>query len=322
LNQLIGGFVIEFSEAEGSWRPLPSWARFLVDLGFARVSDRSQTRRITVVSMPDASAAAGLISLGAMRKCLELGDANDLDNHFQRIVSLARRRSPGSVLHHASWPGTFVIDEVDGDGIVWVRQQNRKDRRHSVTRKSAPDWTFIGEAHVAIRCGGRVPNADMYEHLVENGGAIYPSNLAVTDSGICLAGGVGGGESTRRRFADVRLRYGEGDGASLSELLTVQDWLPDTISRVMYFNSRTKEFDRPASQPQLVVADGDKCFLSLLDMPKFADSDVIGVIHRTMERQHLEAIGIKLASLRQCYEPDVSPRTPRGIAITALKRTN
>jgi hypothetical protein len=104
-------------------------------------------------------------------------------------------------------------------------------------------------------------------------------------------------------------------------LLTVQDWLPDTISRVMYFNSRTKEFDRPASQPHLVVADGDACFLSLLGMQEFADSDVIGVIHRTMDRERLEAIGIKLASLRQWYEPDVAPKTPRGIAITVLKRT-
>lgn len=314
---------MEFSEANGPWRTMPSWATFLVELGFAWVTSGAQARRIAVVSMPSDSAAAGLISLGAMRKCLELGDSNDLDNHFRRIASLAQRKVPGVVMRHASMPGKFVIDEVDSDGRIWVRKQSTKGRpsyqRMTLSRSSALNWQFDGEAPVAILRGQQIPNADLYFHLVHNGGPIQPSNLSASDSGVCLAGSVSGGANTKNRFADIRLRHNGNEGG-LCELLTVQEWMPGTVSRIMFFNSRTEEFDRTTRQPQLVIADGDACFLRLLDMPEFEQSDVIGVIHRTMERERLEAVGNRLASLRQWYDLEDTVSTPRGIAITSLRR--
>lgn len=314
---------MEFSEANGPWRTVPSWATFLVELGFAWVTSGPQARRIAVISMPSDSAAAGLISLGAMRKCLELGESNDLDNHFRRIASLAQRKVPGVVMRHVSMPGKFVIDEVDIEGRIWVRKQSTQTRRSyeriTISRSSSLNWQFDGEAPVAILRGQQIPNADLYFHLVQNGGAIQPSNLSASDSGVCLAGSVSGGANTRNRLADIRLRH-DGSEAGLCELLTVQEWMPGTVSRIMFFNSRTEEFDRTTRQPQLVIADGDSCFLRLLDMPEFEHSDVIGVIHRTMERERLEAVGNRLASLRQWYDPDNAIATPRGIAITSLRR--
>jgi hypothetical protein len=314
---------MEFSEANGPWRSVPNWATFLVELGFALVTSGPKARRIAIVSMPSDSAAAGLISLGAMRKCLELGESNDLDNHFRRIISLAQRKVPGVVLRHASMPGKYVIDEIDTEGRIWVKKQSTQTRpsyqRITLSRSSSLNWQFDGEAPVAILRGEQIPNAELYFHLVQNGGAIQPSNLAASDSGVCLAGSVSGGANTRNRLADIRLRH-DGSEAGLCELLTVQEWMPGTVSRIMFFNSRTEEFDRTTRQPQLVIADGDACFLRLLDLPEFEQSDVIGVIHRTMERERLEAVGNRLASLRQWYDPDDAPPTPRGIAISAFRR--
>lgn len=314
---------MEFSEANGPWRNVPEWASFLIDLGFEWVKSRPQTRRIAVVSMPSDSAAAGLISLRAMRKCLELGDSNDLDNHFRRITTLAQRRVPGVVLRHATRSGKFVIDSVDTDGRIWVKKQPVGKRpsyqRFTVDRHSSLSWQFDGEAPVAVLPGRQIPNPAMYFHLVQNGGAIQQPNLSASDSGVCLAGSVSGCANTRNRLADIRLRH-DGSEAGLCELLTVQEWMPGTVSRIMFFNSRTEEFDRETGQPQLVIADGDACFLRLLDKPDFSHSDVIGVIHRTMERDRLEAVGTRLASLRQWYDVDTAPPTPRGIAITTLRR--
>src|SRR5215469_3084580 len=161
---------MEFSEANGPWRTVPSWATFLVELGFAWVTSGPQMRHIAVVSMPSDSAAAGLISLGAMRKCLELGESNDLDNHFRRIASLAQRKIPGVLLRHASMPGKFVIDEVDAEGRIWVRKQStqrhRSYQRMTLSRSSSLSWQFDGEAPVAILHGLQIPNADLYFHLV------------------------------------------------------------------------------------------------------------------------------------------------------------
>ena len=76
----------------------------------------------------------------------------------------------------------------------------------------------------------------------------------------------------------------------------------------------------------MVVADGDTAFLRAIEAPEFRDSDVVGVIHRTVERDRLESIGTKLAELsQQWYAPDaetlehISP-TPTGITVSALKR--
>ncbi len=71
---------------------------------------------------------------------------------------------------------------------------------------------------------------------------------------------------------------------------------------------------------------GDTAFLRAIDAPEFRDSDVVGVIHRTVERDRLESIGTKLADLsQQWYAPDaemldrISP-APTGITVLVLKR--
>lgn len=309
---------MEFSEANQAWRGIPSWAVFFIELGFGWLGKSPLPRRIAIVSMPSDSAAAGLISLGAMRRCLELDDANDLDNHFRRILSMGQRKASGIRLRHSKY-GIHIIDEVRADGTLLVKNTRRPASKISISRSTSREWQFDGEAPVAIRHGQQLPNSEIYLHLVQNGGAIQPSNLSASDSGVCLAGSVTGGANTRNRLADIRLRH-DGCEADLSELLTVQDWMPGTVSRIMFFNSRTEEFDRTTRQPQLVIADGDACFLRLLDKPEFEHSDVIGVIHRTMERERLEAVGTRLASLRQWYDPDEAPPTPRGISITTLRR--
>jgi hypothetical protein len=122
----------------------------------------------------------------------------------------------------------------------------------------------------------------------------------------------------------VRFACGESE-ADLSELLTVHSWSPGTVSRVTFFNSRTQHLDRSVGFTSLVVADGDTAFLRALDAPEFARSDIIGVIHRTIERDRLEAIGTKLADLAQWYVADAEAfnrvsTPPAGITISVLQR--
>ena len=180
-------------------------------------------------------------------------------------------------------------------------------QRITITRSAAIDWRVSGEAPVTVLNGQQVPNSQFYAHLVKNGGEIKPSNLSESHSQICLAGrGVG---EARTRDCITNIRF-ENDGceADLSQLLTVQGWMPGTVSRVMFYNARTEEFDRQRGKPQVVIADGDTSFLRVVDGKDFEYSDVVGVIHRTMERDKLEAIGTKLENLRQWYDHSVLRR--------------
>jgi hypothetical protein len=75
----------------------------------------------------------------------------------------------------------------------------------------------------------------------------------------------------------------------------------------------------------LVIADGDVSFLRVLNRKEFQRSDIIGVFHRTINRDNLELVGNRIAQLRQWYENDLRafdemPKAPRGIGAIILKR--
>jgi hypothetical protein len=314
---------MEFSEANNPWRSIPEWASFLIEFGFAWLGQPRDSRRIAVISMPSDSAAAGLVALGAMRKCLELDDANDTTSHYEKLLALAKSRPDGITLRHSKWKGEFAFDGLDRDGVPWVRQlRSRSNFRVNIPRSSALNWRIDGEPPVVLVPGQQVPNAQLYSGLVARGGEIRSSNLSESYSQVCLAGRGTGEVPTRGSMEAIRFRE-DGVEADLSQLLTVQSWMPGTISRVMFYNSRTEAFDRQSGKPQVVIADGDTSFLKVVDGTDFQDSDVVGVVHRTMERDRLEAIGTKLENLRQWYDHSAIeglPQTPRGISISVLKR--
>ncbi len=125
-------------------------------------------------------------------------------------------------------------------------------------------------------------------------------------------------------MADIRFET-EGEIATLAQLLTVQGWLPATASRLTFFNSRTREFDRLVGHPALVLADGPSAFLEVVTRTECEESDVIAVIHKAIEHDRLETVGVQLASLAQWYSP-TAPETlgltqpPPGMDILVLER--
>lgn len=314
---------MEFSEAHSPWRSIPDWASFLIEFGFAWLGQPRDSRSLAVISMPSDSAAAGLVALGAMRKCLEMHDANDVAAHYHRLLHLAREGATGVTVHHVKWPGVWAFDGMNESGHPMVRKlHDRSRRRINIPHETALEWRIHGEPPVVLVAGQQVPNAQLYSRLVARGGEIRSSNLSESYSKVCLAGRGAGEVPTKGSLEAIRFRE-DGAEAYLSQLLTVQSWMPGTISRVMFYNSRTEAFDRQSGKPQVVIADGDTSFLKVLDGADFQQSDVVGVVHRTMERDRLEAIGTKLENLRQWYDHSVLeglPQTPRGIGMSVLTR--
>jgi len=194
---------------------------------------------------------------------------------------------------------------------------------YAVLPQNACEWYFDGEAPVRAIQGAGLPDIELYKSLAIDG-FVSAANLHQSDSEICLAGRITGESASRSIFEQVRFRK-DSHCADLPHLLTIHHWSPGTISRVTYFNSRTNELDRNAGLTRLVVADGDGAFLRVLDREEFTSSDVVGVIHRSVERDRLDSIGFKIAELQQWYSPDVSmskriPPPPSGIATIFLRR--
>ena len=193
---------------------------------------------------------------------------------------------------------------------------------YAVLPQNACEWYFDGEAPVRAIQGAGLPDIELYKSLAVDG-FVSAANLRQSDSQICVAGRITGESASRSIFEQVRFRK-ENHCADLPHLLTIHRWSPGTISRVTYFNSRTNELDRNAGLTRLVVADGDGAFLRVLDREEFRSSDVVGVIHRAVERDRLDSIGFKIAELQQWYSPDTSmsnriPPLPSGIATIFLR---
>lgn len=314
---------MEFSEALTPWRSIPDWASCLMEFGYDWQDGVGDSRRIAVISMPADSAAAGLVALGVIRRYLEMDQANDTSSHYERLLAMARRHTSDVTLRHTSLKGVFVVDKIDQDGVLWVRKLNDDhNMRVTVKRFSSLEWRIHGEAPVVLLNGQEVPKKQLYDHLIKRGDAIKPSNLSESHSEVCLAGRVTGETATRAIMKNIRFRN-EGQEEDLSQLLTVQSWKPGTISRLLFYNSRTGQFDRETGKPQVVITDGDRSLLKVIDDADFKDCDVIGIFHRTIERDRLEAIGSKLENLRQWYDQAAVSRAselPIGVGIFMLKR--
>src|SRR5690242_18195480 len=80
-----------FSEANQDWRPIPSWVRLLINLGYKWPYRAAGTRRIALISMPGDSAGAPLIALGALIRDLGNPEANDLGAHFDSLLRHGRQ---------------------------------------------------------------------------------------------------------------------------------------------------------------------------------------------------------------------------------------
>jgi hypothetical protein len=317
---------MRFSESDLQFPGVPPWAEFLIAFGLRWGQGVAGSRRVAIVSMPCDSAGAALVALGALRFRLGLADANQLDGHFQRIQRAADAQTGDVFLRHNLDRGRFLLRGRRNDGTVYVEQYPSPKGgplRKPILPELAASWTFDGEAPIQVLQGREIPHRAFYDAITD-APPIVPANLHRSDSGLCLAGRVTGETASRNTATEVRFHIGTAT-ADLTELLTVHAWSPGMVSRTLFFNSRTRQFDRGAGATRLVVADGDQAFLKAVGAPPFQHSDVIGVIHRAVERERLEALAIKMGELRQWYDVDADsmnrlPAPPRAVTYSVLRR--
>lgn len=342
--------MITFSEQKSSWQEIPRWARFCMDFGYKWPHAKPRPRRIALISMPCDSPAAGLVALGAMVRDLCNPKANDVDGHYDKLLNYARqflnhcrccdmkcnpeikhcgyKKESTGELRSPSLRGTVEIsDRTDFDSrqLKWIERSGRNS--HCIVTRNPEymkDYHIDGEPP----CQWDDDTGELLRwpyHALFDGATIISENLRHSYSGLCFAGRITGESASKGVCEQIRLTDGNCT-YSLTQLLTIHDWSDSQISRMAYFNARTQRLDRNTATPTLVVADGDVAFLRACDHPEFQSCDVIGVIHRTMEYDRLEAVGIKMQpSLWFAADTDTLcelPSNPKGMSIAVLKGRN
>lgn len=341
---------ILFSEsADGPLQPLPPWARFLIDFGYAWPRKEPGNKRIALISMPCESAAAGLVLMGALIRDLGDAKANDRAGHVDRIVAYCRQ-----FLDHCQRCSLETCDskmarcgfDAKSDGILRSSQRIFSGMRFQVKRHSGdaeyPFWMLphkkggwmtpsIHQDLHHFHIDGQPPpvlerareglQAEPYAALVESL-SVLDDNLQTAYSGLCFAGHVSGAAATRSRLEQITFLIG-GRSYRLSELLTVHGWSSSQVSRVAFFNSRTKVFDRNVVRASLVVADGDVSCRRVKAAAHFQQSDLIAIIDRTIDRNRLADVGQEVAP-SQWYRRDADllsalPAPPKGISVAIVK---
>ena len=339
-----------FSEERDLWEKMPEWASFLLKLGFSWPRGNGDSRRIALVSMPCDSAAAGLITLGAMVRDLTIAESNDVDGHYEKLLQYASqylkscrqcdivcdpvlkncgyiKRASGK-LRSTQLRGTVEIsDQTDFEKreIKWIVRDGRSNHFiETPTPAYAKTYFLEDESPVQWNQFGCELSAKIYEKLFNNC-KLLPENLISSFSGLCLAGRVSGEGFTREVYSSVRFKLpDELREYSLDRLLTVHEWSDGEVSRVAFYNPRTDLMDRHATYPRLVVADGAAAFLKVRNKDIFQNSDIIGVYDRCISREDLEALRESIAA-NQWYETDEDqllalPTNPVGIGIRIIKK--
>lgn len=336
---------MEFTEDNRTFATMPKWMRFLIDFGYGWPATEATSRRICLVSMPCDSAGAGLVALGALVRDLGNPHANDIDGHYDRLLAYARqylescracklRCKPEQKRCGFTGEATGKLRSLKTPhfGYLLSGSTNFHERqisfaRNGVTFRPFPqcctDYYIDGEPPPKWDRSEGALSAERFSQLVA-GCQIHLDNLRRSYSGLCLAGRTGGGNASREICASVRFRNGT-EEEGLDELITVHDWSACKVSRIAFYNARTGELDRNVVAPRLVVADGDASFLKVSSETDFHQSDIVGVIHRMMERDRLEALGEKMSALRQWYVQDEDmlcglPEVPRGVSISILRK--
>jgi len=341
--------IMLLSERDLEWQPLPPWMNFLIQMGYGWRRAPTGPRRIALVSMPCDSAAAGLITLGALLRDLSVPDANDVDGHYDKLLQYARqflksckdcnlvcypilkqcgyaKRATGK-LRSPLLPHKIVeISERTNQEkreLVWIQASGKGRCFVTPHPDHAKHYHIEDEPPVIWSDTTEALDGEIFQALVA-GAQILAENLLRSYSGLCLAGRGTGESASRNAYSQIKFQHGAHEN-TLEQLLTIHGWSNCPISRMSFFNPRTGRIDRDAATPHLVVADGDTSLLKVADRTEFQQSDLLGVIHRTMERDRLEAVGARMIAWQQWYDCDEEmlyslPPVPRGISISILKR--
>lgn len=310
---------------------ITDWMIWAASLGYHAMSQIAQNRRyIYLITTPDVSPLPLFTLLGAIRKDLESPDSDDISDHFERL----KNNRTEVVLHRRGRIRLFFEKYDDQQQRIWYRQEENSGSRHQdpyrvcITKGACDQYHFINEPPIAISHADSplvFPDfLDSFILQIEN--KIHEENLYKSHSRICYAGSPRGEKASKRYAKSISIEYGDyGDSLDLARLLMIDEWNESRVSRTLYYNSRTGNFDRPCRNPDIVIAEDEGAFIRIVSERFFSFSDIIAFIPSTMKREVSLMVRECIGSILQWYDLSKSQYIldpPNGINYYELVRKN
>ena len=264
--------------------------------------------------MPCDSAAAGLIALGLLRNQLGRDGSDDLSEHYKSLLDEAGKKNGRNVQHVAgTFKGSFKLHLNEDGNLEATKPSEKSNRRIGISRTSCRNWKLTGSPALEVFKEGQQLDSTIYSKLISKclPCEIMKENLQRSHSSICLSGHSSGENPTKQKLNSIKFKSADLE-ISLKQLLTVHCWDRAAVSRMTYYNPRSKSRDRNTAECRVVCADGCSSFLDVLENRMFDESDVIGVIDRSSDREALERVQDKMSSMRQWYDIHKSSSGPAG----------
>jgi len=329
---------------------VPGWVAISLGLGYRWRHEGSVARRIGLLSMPCESEAAGLISLGALRKDLERTTANQLDTHFDLLLQACKERvavhaGRANSLEEISWDVRNAADDsrwhftgYDGelDAIVLENAAHRpvvKRKGKSIPnpngacsrcifRGNAISWHLRDYPLPQLPPDGKALESSAYSNLPGCFEHILEENLLRSYDGLVLVGqGAARDSLYMQRFYSTGFLSME-QQLPLGDLLTLHHGERNYVRRLRFLSERAhRSTDLQAAW--LVVADGISA-LRLAD-ELFPSSDIIGVCNRDAPEETILQLEDWLNDSVRFYTDAetshyLSGEMPAGMLLRVLQR--
>lgn len=296
---------MQYFEADRFYDEVPAWVASALRLGYEWSLTGSNTRRIGLLSMPCDSEAAGLITLGALRRDLESATANHVDTHFDLLLKSCHERARARIHSEASkeeagWDVRHVVDDTrwrfvdydnELDAIVLEDARHRPVIRRKgknipnqngacsryLLRSHAAEWQLRDFLLSQMAPGEKGLEMSDYIDLPGCTGPIEEANLRRSYEGLVLVGS-GAARDTYYMQKFYTTGFAKADRKlPLGNLLTLHHDERKIIQRLRFINAHSQH-NKAVYPAKLVVADGIPAFLSAEKL--FSNSDIIGVCNR------------------------------------------
>jgi len=328
-----------YSEAGKSFDYIPQWVVNLITFGYRwKESTPDDKRRIGIISMPCESAAAAMVALGALRKDLEDGNANNLDGHFDYLKklrdSLTVEEKDESIL-------------IDNDGFFWkfendssneeirIKPANYKEyikrKGRIIPNPNGPPSKILFSHNsykvrlktdpiVEVNDQGKTLSKDDYKLVPACMGKMIEDNLSKSYQGLLFVGKASGKDSQYvRNLYDIHFKDNN-SSVSLGKLLTLHHNNETPIARLKFCNN--SELKNQSQGHYLVVADGVNAFCDSLQF--FKQSDVIGVCARDSSVESAENLLNEIAKKQRYYTDQnnsaMSELSSKSVSIRILEK--
>lgn len=322
MNQRVDSFDGLRCHGAQGWVPLPAWGRFMLEVGAAVASFRSDEGRLVVaVSVPTRSFAAALAGASVVVTCFNddpaIGAAAD---HFQRLASLPVgtpvMHRAGNSIEQGKLLG--VRDDVDPqDPRPRLKVQLAKETRYLPEDACHRIQVISDPGTLTTRKRRLVRTPDFLSRAVAG---VDVQALSATTRLDCVIVGVRGAleyELTTESFASgPDSAYHEG---TLQGIVRARQFAGanDPYRSAVVSSSAEAEDARPAGHPAAVIFDGSAAFNNWRS--SWGGSNWLVVLDRSSPSADDGAVAIGQSYARRLYDSDVLDRTdvPPGIEIAA-----